>query len=98
MRKTKEEYEGIINTEPVEIEHVCWFTRRNNLNSAIICLEEVVKTTYKHPSAPDVATYYQEEVRFIKEAHELSEEAGILLLMEANQKAITNQMRNMFGK
>ena len=94
MRKTKEEYEGIVNTEPVKVQHICWFTCRDNLDSTKICLKEVVRAIYTHPCAPDDAHYYQEELRLIKTIHQYSEEAGALLLMEANQDAISHQMRD----
>jgi hypothetical protein len=92
IRITKEEYEATVNTEPLKIEHVCWFVKDEGYDN-LITLMEVVKLTYKHPCAPDYAFHYQQESRAIKTVKRNSEDGGVIVLMEANQKAITNQMR-----
>ena len=96
MSLSKEEYEGIVNTEPLKEEHICWYTsnRSNSLGKFEIALMEVVKCTYPHPCAPEYGYLITEETRFIKRVDRMSEEAGVLVCMEANQNAIT-YMQNL---
>lgn len=80
-----------ICTEPssfVKERHICYFVSRDG-NS--ISLEEVVERCYRHPEAPNDAFIPVTETRVVKTLNVLDNEAGVLLLMEANQKAILHQ-------
>jgi hypothetical protein len=82
-----------ICTEPsdfVKEKHICYFTT-NGLEENTIRLEEVVERFYKHPQAPEDAIIPVIETRVIKVCNRNSMEAAVLLLMEANQKAIMYQ-------
>lgn len=66
--------------------HVCYYTSEGD--NGTIRLEEVVECSYKHPEAPDNATISRYETRTVKRVGRSFPEAGVLVLMEANQKAI----------
>lgn len=54
----------VINEDYIEEDHVCWFTTEDIHDSEKIVLVEVVKRTYRHPQAKEVAVIQQYELKF----------------------------------
>ena len=85
------------DTPPVEVKHICWFTKRNYSDSRKIVLYEMVNAKYPHPQAPEDAWIWVIEERQIEEHMEREWIAGSLILMEANQNVITREQKDFEG-
>lgn len=80
----------------VSTEHVSYFTRVDIDDK--VALYEVVITNYKHPDAPEHAVWPVLEERLISSHARGSYEAGVLVLLEANNKAVRRQFRDIANK
>ena len=86
-----------INNEPgdcVKERHICYFTRDEG---AVIALMEVVESFYRHPQAPEDAILPVIEMKCVKQCHRHTYEAGVLVLLEANENAVSLQQEAFYG-
>lgn len=83
----------IINSDPVQEVHICWYTRRDYSDSSKIVLMEVVNVKYAHPEAPEAAWVWVVEERSNEPVRAVSLEAASLILMEANQRVIDRERK-----
>lgn len=80
----------VFNTKPLSYRHIAYYTEvyRGPGQPDELILVEVVEATYDNPEANGYAFHKQIETHHIYRAPRGSLEAGAMILMEANQKAL----------
>lgn len=78
----------VINSDPVEEKHICWYTERSGYGNKIK-LFEVLNVKYKHPTHPEFCNVWVVETKFVKEYSVSSADAAPLILLEASQTTIS---------
>ena len=73
----------VINSDPVEEKHICWYTERRSGNK--IALFEVINVKYKHPTHPEYCCVWVVETKLVKVVSALSVDAAPLIVLEASQ-------------
>ena len=80
-----------ITAEPIKVNHISWFTVKDNIKDEIE-LFEVIELFYPHPDAPEHATIQQLDTRFVKKVSRLRlRDACNLILLEAALEAISKE-------
>ncbi|MFH0779301.1 MAG: hypothetical protein V1928_00405 [Parcubacteria group bacterium] len=82
----------LVNTNEdncVKENHICYYTKEESNNE--IVLVEVVERLYRHPECLEYALIPIIETRNVRKLKRTNAEAGTLVLMEANQTAVSYQ-------
>lgn len=79
---------AFVNTDdmPIEVKHVCFFSKRDKTSHDSISLFEIVDEKYPHPEAPDDAFIWLTTTRCLGSYKINGERAAPLLLLEHAQQ------------